>query len=97
MDYVYNPSSDLDEFCNVHVSIKTTSDKLEVLLVADNEMTREDVEGILRTLEKDFCKRSRVNLAEECTVSVEAEGRAYGVSLEGSPVTVLGVTPKASE
>jgi hypothetical protein len=66
---------------------------LEVTLITDCAVSCANVEKILRHIDNDFLKRTRICVMEECAIKLNADGTLFNVEIN-SDLTVRALTPQ---
>ena len=96
-DYVYHPETAPEEIHNIHITIAAdkVSDKLLINLDTDIEMSPKDVNDVLKSLTTGLLKRHRINVVEDCRVTINVEGgKCFEATIcEDPSIIVKGLVP----
>lgn len=86
MEYVYHPEDSPEDFrqVRIYLNVESGGAKLSVTLEPEADMTKADVENVLRYLEQASLKRMNICLWTDCTVVVRHEEKKFKVELEGT-------------
>ncbi len=82
MSYVYNPIG-TEEFKNITVEMKIGNNDglIEVLLSTEDEISKDDLEGVLNSLHKEHFLRIKINLITDCTIVLCTNKKFFRVIL----------------
>jgi len=84
IEYVYNPENAPEDFQPVRILLEMGADKLLIIVESDIEMTKIDIENLLKYLERAVLKRKHITLLNDCDVLVKMDGQKYDVVFEAT-------------
>jgi len=87
VEHVYHPEKSPQEFQSIRINLQADQKgelegRLLVSLDNEAEMTFKDIQDVLVYLEKSVFKRRRINVLEDCDVSLTMPSGTYAVVLD---------------
>ncbi len=80
-DYVYTPSG-TDEFRSIHLELKIYTDHAELLLNSAYIISKEDLNKLLPSIQKEHFSKIKLNIAEDCEIILGLPEKSYKIILD---------------